>query len=206
MGDTKNNLFNQKLNLSTLFFARPMMYSLNTFGKSTIVDIRNKHYETGFNKCELDEDYYKEGRMFLTYNNKKGHKNFPIRNWQFFLDSVRKSKLYINEFDSDINFTTFYLNFPERWLNDYKKTNTKIYTFEIFEHLNLNLNLNGQAHLGWPSFFNSSGDFAKPQRSAPLNPPPFCFLSVCFSPDFLSISLPCLLFISACVPALIAVL
>jgi hypothetical protein len=120
MGDTKNNLFNQKLNLSTLFFARPMMYSLNTFGKSTIVDIRNKHYETGFNKCELDEDYYKEGRMFLTYNNKKGHKNFPIRNWQFFLDSVRKSKLYINEFDSDINFTTFYLNFPERWLNDYK--------------------------------------------------------------------------------------
>lgn len=122
MGDNKYaNLFNQDLNLSTLFFARPMMYSLNTFGKKNIIDIRNKHYETGFTKCELDEHFYKEGKLFLTYDNKIGYKNVPIRNWEFFYDSVKKSKLYINDFDLDEDTTVFYLNFPEKWIQDYEK-------------------------------------------------------------------------------------
>lgn len=120
MGDKKyDNLFKQKVNFTTLFFARPMMYSLNTFGKTSIVDIRNKHYERGFRKCEMDEDHYKEGKLFLTYNTKKDHRNLAIRNWDLFKDSVKKSKLYINEFDADLETIVFYLSFPERWMEDY---------------------------------------------------------------------------------------
>ena len=122
MGDNKyDNLFKQKVNLTTLFFARPMMYSLNTFAKTSIVDIRNKHYERGFRKCEMDEDHYKEGKLFLTYNTKKDYRNLPVRNWDLFKDSVKKSKLYINEFDVDLETIVFYLSFPERWMEDYTR-------------------------------------------------------------------------------------
>lgn len=116
-----DNLFKQKINLTTLFFGRPMMYSLNTFAKTAIVDIRNKHYEKGFRKCEMDEDHYKEGKLFLTYNTKKDHRNLSIRNWDIFKDSVQKSKLYINEFDADVDTVVFYLDFPERWMEDYNR-------------------------------------------------------------------------------------
>ena len=47
MKELKINLNNRK-GLATLFYSRPMFYALNTFGKTTIDEIKIQHCKIGF--------------------------------------------------------------------------------------------------------------------------------------------------------------
>jgi hypothetical protein len=117
MGDKKyDNLFKQKVNLTTLFFARPMMYSINTFGKPMISDIIKKHYEHGFVQLYLcDED----GTLVLVYD--KIEMTEKMVDWEFFYDSVVKSKFFIEDVEYEENKFAFKIRFPRKWKEDFDK-------------------------------------------------------------------------------------
>jgi len=114
-----NHLFEQPQNISTLFLSRPIMSSINKFGKTDIIQVRDIYYEKGFTKCELDEDCINEGKVFITFNTDKNYKGLLIKNWNAFHNTIKESQVYINEFDIDINKIAVYLNFPKKWMNDY---------------------------------------------------------------------------------------
>ena len=125
MEETKQDrIFSVEKELSTVFLARPVFQSLNTFGKTNIKDIRLKHCESGFLKCQFSENESREGFMYFLYNSNYHFftgKQKPVLNWDFFYDSIIKSKLFVEEVKlNDVEYA-FKIKFPEKWMNDYLK-------------------------------------------------------------------------------------
>ena len=117
MEDLKYNLlFSQKVNnLSTVFFARPMMYSINTFGKPMISEIIKKHYEHGFTQLYLCDE---EGTLILNYDKMEVDK---AADWEFFYDSIVKSKLFIEDVEYEEGRFAFKIRFPKKWKEDFDR-------------------------------------------------------------------------------------
>lgn len=122
MAKKYEGLFEQANNLTTLFLAKPMMYHLNTFGKLAIIDIRDKHYDYGFKKSYLSSDDISLRHIYSVYNSKYSYfsgKERAITNWEFFYDSVLKSKHFIEEMKINEEDIAFKLKFPDEWTEDF---------------------------------------------------------------------------------------
>ena len=115
-------VFEYKHNLTTMFFGKPMMYYLNTFGLKDISTIRNKHFEKGFLQAYLVDEELDKQHLYLVYNKnfyfKEGKENL-VSNWELFYDSIVKSKYFVEEVKLDINRVAFKVKFPLKWNKDF---------------------------------------------------------------------------------------
>ena len=118
MKELKINLNNRK-GLATLFYSRPMFYALNTFGKTSIDEIKIQHCKIGFVKCMLSEEA-REGILYMIYDSDGYFMDVPKKDaWEFFHDSVLKSKHFIETVQLSETRYAFKLKFPEHLLEDY---------------------------------------------------------------------------------------
>lgn len=108
-----NFLFEQKENnVCTCTISRPVMKMLNTFNKTDILDIRDKHNEIGFKQIYIND--FEKRTVTLVYV----PKDPESRNWEFFRDSVMKNKRFLEEIKIKNKFV-FIVKFPEVWGKDF---------------------------------------------------------------------------------------
>ena len=118
MKQQKINLNNRK-GLATLFYSRPMFYALNTFGKTDMDEIKVQHCKIGFVKCMLSEEA-ENGIIYMIYDSDGFFMSTPNKDaWDFFHDSVTKSKHFIEDIQLSETRHAFKLKFPEDHLEDY---------------------------------------------------------------------------------------
>ena len=124
-----------KHNLTTLLLGRPVLYYLNTFGYKDIKMIRDKHYEYGFKQCFLIEKEIDHQNLFVVYNNKETIDKNSV-DWDFFKDSIVKSKHYVDEYIIDENTFAFKIKFPLKWHKDFEAIVNGKYSQVSNEYLN----------------------------------------------------------------------
>ena len=107
-------LFEQiETNVCTVVFTRPVMKMLNTFGKTDIMDIRDKHNQLGFVETYVYDVNKKT--LALTYI----PKDPEGKPWEFFRDSVLKNKKFVEEFKINDTKFVFIVTFPKIWERDF---------------------------------------------------------------------------------------
>lgn len=113
-------LFENSQDLGISFLARPIFQALNTFGKTGIMSIRDKHISSGF--CDLLFDSNSrpsKPSVYLLYNSKFTLDDKNVLNWEMFYDSVKKSKLFLQEEQVNDEVYAFRLYYPNKWVNDF---------------------------------------------------------------------------------------
>lgn len=122
MEDKKYKLLTKSNDLVTVLLSRPMFYALNTFGKKDISDIKVRHLELGFKKTLLSENETDKGYIYLVYQSNgyfyESYKK-PRNDWEFFKDSVLKSKHFIEEIQLNEYDYAFKVKFMEEFMDDF---------------------------------------------------------------------------------------
>ena len=122
MEEKKYALLTRDTDLVTILLARPMFYALNTFGKYNISDIKTKHLELGFRKALLSKDESDKGYLYMIYQS-TGYFYDTYKkatsNWEFFYDSVLKSKHFVEEVKLAEDDFAFKVKFLEEYMDDY---------------------------------------------------------------------------------------
>ena len=115
-----DELFGNSEDLQTTFLTRPILQAVNTFGKSGILSIRDKHISSGFYNLLFDNDSNAvKPSVYLIYNSKYTLNDKPVLNWELFHDSVIKSKFFISEEQVNDETCAFRLHYPNKWVNDF---------------------------------------------------------------------------------------
>ena len=125
----------RKHNLSTLLLGRPVLYYLNTFGYKDVKIIRDKHYQYGFRQCFIIEKELEQQNMFIVYNNKETKDDNSV-DWDFFKDSIIKSKHFVDEYIIDESTFAFKIKFPLKWHKDFEAIVAGKYSQVSNEYMN----------------------------------------------------------------------
>jgi len=118
----RQRILTKTTDLVTILLSRPIFFTLNTFDKRNILDIKEKHAEMGFVKSFLESEYDKN--IYMVYDS-KGYYVETVKNhhfkWEVFYNSVINSSSFIEEVKLSDNIYAFKIKFPEKFIDDFNK-------------------------------------------------------------------------------------
>lgn len=127
-----NFLFEQENinNICTTVLSRPVMKMLNTFGRTDIMDIRDKHNQMGFDETYIHDIDKKNVALVYIPKEPEG------KPWEFFRESVLKNKRFVEEFKINNSKFVFVVTFPKIWHRDFDMIIEGKYSKVSEEYLN----------------------------------------------------------------------